>query len=212
MIMYLVSSNFGYHGVTLPKLLTSMRDVGISKYRIHVFIGRSPKTSVIETPFAMYHYVEYGAYEHTAFIGALEYGFMASHFFLLHDTCEAGQHFKILTETGHKMYREKQVVTVNGGMCGFGLYRRDYIQNMDDKLKALKGCSKHTAMLHERFLTDCAMDKVAFPGNTPYNDHGLVDAYGTGMVRLKEHYPQVDLYKYKANYGQTDQTNYVEVV
>lgn len=189
-----------------------MRAAGVPKQRIHVFIGRSPRESVIETPFGFYHYVSYGAYEHTAFIGAIEYGFMASHFFLLHDTCEVGGMFRILTETGHRMYREKQVVSVHGGMCGFGLYRRDYIENWDDRLKSLKGCDKHTAMEHERFFTQQANDIVAFPGNEHYQTHGMVDIYGTGMVRLKEHYPQVDLYKYKANFGNTDRTNYIEVL
>lgn len=208
---YIISSNTEYEKKTLPRLLTSMIASGIERESIHVFVGRSLETKHIKTRQATFHYVEYGAYEHTALIGALECNIRATNVFLLHDTCEVGLNFPWLVRSGF-MYLQ-DAIAVNWGMCGFGLYRMSYLEKRRNDILALKDCDKHAAMVAEGFLIRTGEPRLAHfpaPNGVEYQTQGLHDVYGTGQVRLHEYYPQVDLFKYKANYGQTNPGAYIE--
>lgn len=210
---YIISSNVEYEKKTLPRLLNSMLASGIESENIHVFVGRALVAKRIRTRQATYHYVEYGAYEHTALIGSLECDLNATNVFLLHDTCEVGMNFPWLVRSGFIYLQD--AIAVNWGMCGFGMYRMPYLEKRRDDILALKNCDKHTAMVAEGFLIRSGEPRLAhFPAlnGVEYQVQGLHDVYGTGQVRLKEYYPQVDMYKYKANYGQTSPGSYIEVV
>lgn len=212
-MMYIVSSNYDYHKIALPRLLTSMVAAGIDRQSIHVFVGRSPERYIEVTPQATIYYETYGAYEHTALIGALEHQLDSPILFLLHDTCEVGQNFPWYIRGGY--IRLGDVVAVNNGMCGFGLYKKKYLERRREEILALKGCDKHTAMLHEGFLVrsgDPRLLHFESKGVSDYISYGLADIYGTGQQRLREYYPQVDLWKYKANFGQTSPGAYIETI
>ena len=187
-----------------------MNRAGIPRDSIHVFVGRSPNIGNGTTMFARYHYLKWGAYEHTALIGYTEMPPRFTHVFLLHDTCEVGEQFPYRVAHGLQ-FASVDVVAVNNGMCGFSLYRDAYLRSRTEELHALKDCDKHTAMLHEGFLVRGKGQIAEYPGK-PYEQLGMEDIYGTGTPRLKEYYPQVDMWKYKANYGNTQPKNYIEVL
>lgn len=219
MIVYIISSNYDYYQETLPRLLRSMQEAQIPSAQVRVFIGRSPVMKIMRQPYGTFFFEQYGAYEHTALIGMVEHEIGEDLVFLLHDTCEVGKNFPALVSQAIPFMKDKFRFTadgfsVNGGMCGFGLYSLNYLMSRFDEIVALKNCDKHAAMVHEGWLlrTKGHIYPYQRQGTVDYETHGMVDVYGTGLLRLKEYYPQVDLYKYKANFGQTNPGAYIEVI
>lgn len=72
--------------------------------------------------------------------------------------------------------------------------------------------NKYTAIEHEGSLYRRGMGTATVYPNDGCNVYGTRDVYETGKERLIEYYPAVDMYKYKANYGQTHQQNYITQV
>ena len=209
MIQYAISTNYEYYKQTLPRLISSMKAAGIAGRKIRVYVGRSPFIKTVQTSYETHQFLQYGAYEHTALIGyLLKNSSPFTHLFLLHDTCEVGLNFSGLVAQGLQF--NVDAVSVNGGMCGFGLYSNSFLRKNQERILALKDCDKHTAMVAEGFLCRGEGAIVEYPGQEKYKTLGLMDIYSTGIPRLKEYYPQVDLYKYKANWGQTNPGTYIE--
>lgn len=210
--MYVISSNYAYATITLPRLLRSMQESGIPSEDVFVVIGRSPETTFQYARYGTHFFVEWGAYEHTALIAVLDFQIQNDRdaVFLLHDTCEVGLSFHRLVREG--LTQLEDAVSVNNAMCGFALYRISYLHERAEEILALRNCDKHAAMVHEGFLCRTGHRIFAYPsrGTTDYQTFGIADVYQTGMPRLKEYYPQVDLWKYKANFGQTNPGDYIE--
>jgi len=202
-IGYIVSTNIDYMDITVPKLINSFT----STERVHVFVGKSRVNynyRIGEGP--IYHYVQYGAYEHTALIGAVEFSLPYDAVFLLHDTCEVGPNFEQLVKDGAS---DNDMTVIWNAMCGFGLYKLSLLHRIKPYLDGLKDCDKHTAMVQEGQIFRSKMGTASVYPNDSYINKGTQDIYGTGKHRLIEYYGAVDLYKYKANYGNTTPDNYI---
>ncbi len=53
---------------------------------------------------------------------------------------------------------------------------------------------------------------MIYPSNSYIEDKGLNNWYNTQTVRKVEYYPSLDVYKNKANWGQTNNKNMVRVL
>lgn len=210
--MYIISSDYRYYKKTLPRLLISLLNAGIHREEVAIVVGNSERQEIVNQDGYRFFHETYTAYEHTALVGVIEQSWYDwnNRLFLLHDTCEVGVDFHKRVIQGYEI--DADAVTVNWCMCGFGLYRLRYLQSRAEEIVSLKNCSKHEAMVHEGFLARSGTPTVGpYPdrGEPLYITQGISDVYETGTPRLKEYYPQVDLYKYKANYGQTGPHNYI---
>lgn len=196
--------------VTLPRLLTSIQNIGIPYDSVTIFIGRHSHylDKHLDGCYRKI-YLPYSGFEKTALIGATEFDLPFSHVFLLHDTCEVGPRFHELVQQGTDCTVD--ITSTNNALCDFGAYRVDFLRSITPYLHALKGMSKYTAIEEEGAIYRKRMGTTA---EYPHNGHeceiiGHTDPYKTGVQRMIEYYPAVDMTKYKANYGQTNQSNYI---
>lgn len=209
-IGYIVSTNIMYMDVTLPKLLASMEKIGIPHSDVVIFVGRHGHYLDKRLDHCYRHvYLPYGGFEKTALIGATEVDLPFSHAFLLHDTCVVGERFHERIQNGTNL--DADVTSTNNALCDFGAYRVAFLKHIAPYLHRLKDMTKHTAIAEEGAIYRQHMGITA---EYPHNGReceiiGHADPYKTGVARMIEYYPAIDMYKYKANYGQTNQSNYI---
>lgn len=202
MIGYAISTNVEYLDVTVPRLIQSLYRAGIAPDEIAVFVGRASAYETVEHEDGYNeYYFPWGAWEYTALIGATMVELPYSHIFLLHDTCEVGEAFrrKIVWNTN----KDADITTTNNALCNFGAYRVDFLKSVSRYLNDLINCDKYTAIQHEGLLYRRRMgvtDEYPCYG-AECEIIGERDVYGQGVPRIIEYYPAIDLYKYKANFG-----------
>lgn len=203
MIAHLISSHNNYYPITFPRTLNSLLSAGVNKEHIYIFIGEF--SEAIEG----YRGVPYNAFDWTSLIGFIESSELTSkysHVSLLHDTCEVGNKYKNIFDNAPLSF---DVVTVAGGQCNFGLYATEFLLREKDYFLSLKTMDKQKAINEERRMFLNIGKKVTQFEPTHVETLEIVDTYGTGTLRTKEYYPGVDIYKYKANWGQTSPGSYV---
>lgn len=207
MLYYLISSSYGYQKTTLPMLLDSLPAQN-KQTRIIVTICNSPTTEKRDVylknniPIRCY-YVEWNAWEFSSLIVAQTIMKKDEYGFLLHDTCKAGPRFHEIVSTFQPAGVD--VVDVYNGYCNFGLYRGSYLESQCEFLKSCIGITKQDAIDLEFKLWEYAQTGKRFPPQTEdhvdYKRLPIEDVYKTGHPRLVEHYRNVDLYKFKANWS-----------
>lgn len=103
-----------------------------------------------------------------------------------------------------------------------GLYKYSYLLSVKDKLMAIKNKDysdkamnywKDWGVWNEDYiLFNTKPDPMIYPSNSYIEDKGLNNWYNTQTVRKVEYYPSLDVYKNKANWGQTNNKNMVRVL
>jgi len=95
-----------------------------------------------------------------------------------------------------------------------GFYKYDYLIKHKYELLQFKGIVQTPEAILKLKLYNIATEDFLFrlPDSTtllvydaltPITAHGRQDVYGNGTIRRVEYYGQLDLYKYKANWGQS---------
>jgi hypothetical protein len=151
----------------------------------------------------------YNSIDLTAFIALVELfnKSINEYYFYMHDTCIVGDNFyrklKNIDLSGVSTIRINK-----GWSMNIGIYSQKILNHFSKFLISKKNTSdkfliylkKHPHIEDHMFGMD--------PNNKVldnYERHGQsspIDYYKTGIMRIVEHYENIDLYKIKANYGQ----------
>jgi hypothetical protein len=213
--MYLlISSHINYHQTTLPVLFQSLKEVDPQKI-ITVIGGSSSEYTQYNTYGIKEVFVKYNAFDYTALCWKadnISIDDKNNVFFLLHDTCVAGPLFY------KKVSNTKQLTMIRPvDSMSMGVYTNEIIKEYKDHLQQYKLYKSDSISidLHKRLL--CEHEDLIFKNKNCQNYFGdlycevehNVDYYQTGNKRRVEYYPQIDLFKIKANYGQNGWSNFI---
>lgn len=128
------------------------------------------------------------------------------YYFYMHDTCKIGTNFykklKAIDLNGVSSIRINKKFSMN-----IGIYSQALINSFADTIIPLKNYSDATILSAKQSVY--AEDYIFFrdPTNKILDDYdgfiheGPTNYYGTGTMRIVEYYPNIDLYKIKANWG-----------
>jgi hypothetical protein len=145
------------------------------------------------------------SFDLTAFITIIDLDLDFEEFFYIHDTCIAGQAF--IENVKNLPKTDNSIPLWQNACMNMGLYNVKYVKSKKEILLPLKNTNydkvsiqqaKIQAIRHEGILNN--PQKGKFKIETTFKQTGPTDYYGTGIPRVVEHYPTIDIYKIKANY------------
>lgn len=136
----------------------------------------------------------------------------------LHDTCKIGKNFynkiKSIDLTNVSSIKINKGISMN-----IGIYSQKIINEFKDFLLSMKNTNENECMKYKSininnedyiFNNDknnkVLDNKVLDNYNGRERRTGPSDYYNTGTMRIVEYYPNLDLYKIKANWGQGNLT------
>jgi len=213
MLYYAISSSYDYYQTTLPILLSTLPIDDIN-CRFIIAICNTPfdknedreaikvqNLNIAGYSNVMAYYVNWNAFDYSSLILSNILIHENDSCFLLHDTCKPGPNFhNIISSFDNTKF---DLVDVYNGYCNFGLYKGSFLKQNEQFLNGCKNISKERAIDLEFELFRICKNKSRFPSRQNDGDYvrlGEQDVYGTGHLRLVEHYTNIDLFKYKANY------------
>jgi hypothetical protein len=196
-IRYLVSSHVAYSAVTVPRALRALtRASGISPDRILVVCGGAAASERACIGGVEHRFVTHNSYDHTGLIELLDSGDRSEYWFALHDTCETGPEFE---ERSRKVdARHEYTSAVREGWFNMGAFSWSFLQREADYVLSLRNCTKVQAILTERNYMRLA--ESAWYGTGEIEYRGFEDVYGRGVRRSRLYLPDLDMYKFQANW------------
>ena len=207
-----IASNINFADKTLPIIINSLKESGVSNHRIYAFITGHMIESVEVIDDIHYVYVNHNSYECSALISIVENKFTSDYWFLIHDTCKVGKNFNnLLSSNLNGEFYEKVALTVRPSMC-IGLYKYDYLITIKDSILNLKNqdYSEETLIKLKTWFIDNE-DLIMWrteplpklPANHIMQVIGYENWFGTETRRKTEYFPSFDIYKNKSNWGQS---------
>lgn len=208
-----VASNKNFKEKSLPVILPSLLEAGIEKDSIHVFVGGYSEYKY-ETHHGVHFYeLDHNSYEYSPLIEICDKNLESEYWFLIHDTCKVGPEFKKKLFNIPKSLPDKIAMKPQPCMS-IGLYKYQYLVSVKDKLMSIKNKDYSEASMskwkdwgvwnEDYILFNTAPAPLIYPTNVSVESKGLNNWYNTGTTRVVEYYPGLDVYKNKANWGQTN--------
>jgi hypothetical protein len=218
-----VNSTKQYSEKTLPIIIPSLIDSGIDPEDIFVFKGGHYERSVIKKDTYTLIQTDNNTIDLTGLIDIVENELESDYWFYIHDTCKVGPKFKQLLYNIPESFPDKIALTVHPSM-NIASYKYSCLMRYKDKLLKVKnqdysekklkklkewGIYCEDLILHKPHQNGMGMvgihsDTIEFY-NPELSDCIRIENenwYG-GVKRIVEYYPQLDLYKSKANYYRT---------
>lgn len=129
------------------------------------------------------------------------------HYLYLHDTCKVGDNFyKKLSKIS---LENVSTIRINKGpSMNIGIYSQQIINKYSDFLIANKNVKESEIMRfkslnikYEDYIFKSDKNNIVLDNYNGHNYTGPTDYYGSGVMRIVEYYPNLDLFKIKANWG-----------
>jgi hypothetical protein len=134
------------------------------------------------------------------------------YYLYLHDTCKVGKNFYKKIQSINLTNISSIKINKRNSM-NMGIYSQQIINNFKDFLLTKKNTNENECMkfksidFNEDYIFNNDKSNVLLD---KYYGRGFIsgpsDYYGTGTIRIVEYYPNLDLYKIKANWGQGNWT------
>ena len=152
--------------------------------------------------------VEYNAIDFNGLIWASENLGEKDWFLYVHDTVRFGQNFRRILQ-GLSMATNKMLYSISMNMGTYLVHdlKRTKIRAKLVELKDSRepiAVKKKQAIIEEDVVFKMLASPVIGGNDTRHVVAGPSDVYGTGTQRITEYYANLDLYKFKANWGQLD--------
>jgi hypothetical protein len=205
-IKFTISSHINSQEKTFKPLCQSLIDSGVPPNDIYFFIGGYQEYKKIDNSLGvnLYH-ANHNSIDITGLISVLDLNIDSDYWFLLHDTCTVGLNFAKSISSMH--YDDRTITMTSDGlsMC-MGAYPKSILLENREKILSLKNIdytdnglqnAKKTAIKTEDYFLH---PKTRFFNTKPRVTNGPVDFYGNGVMRIIEYFPDIDLYKIKANW------------
>lgn len=212
MVKIAIATNKKYFINTLPILINSLISCGIEKEDIFVFNSGYDEefSDIIEG--IKYFFLAQNSYEYSPLISIVEKELKSEYWFLLHDTCKVGLNFKKLLYNIPSDKPDKLALKTKPAMS-IGAYKYDYLIANKDKLLKIKNMDYSASEMRrwklwgvpneDYILWMTEPEPIIYNNINEWSIVGYENWYGSGTIRRTEYYPSLDLYKNKANWGQT---------
>jgi hypothetical protein len=156
-----------------------------------------------------YIYCNHNSIDFTSLIGLSEidqYNQSNNYYFYMHDTCKIGDIF-------YKKLKNINLTNVTSikihgrYSMNIGVYSQKIINKFKDFLLTKKNTDEKKCMqfktinYNEDYIFHNDTNNFLLENYYGWFPKGPLDYYNTGTMRIIEHYPNVDLYKIKANWG-----------
>lgn len=135
-----------------------------------------------------------------------EYKTNNNYYFYMHDTCTIGQNFYKKIKTIDTKYLSTIKIHSRYSM-NIGFYSQTIINNFKAFLLTKKNTDENKCMIfksvdfNEDYIFHNDRNNILLDNYSNWIYSGPTDYYKTGTLRIVEYYPNVDLYKIKANWG-----------
>ena len=193
------------YSLLVPTLIAS----GIEPIDIFYFVGGSEEEK---------HYInednvniiltKQQSIDFTGIIGILEWNFKSDFWFLLHDTAYVGSKFFNFIQTFENFEKYDTIKLINGVSMNIGLYKQTHLDNMkeyiisnfknvDNSYESLQKYKK-LGIPNEDFILNGSNNRTYYENNALILKEG--DFFNNGVIRRIEYFPNIDLYKVKANW------------
>ena len=132
------------------------------------------------------------------------------HYFYMHDTCKIGDGF--YGKLGKINLTNVSSIKMNERFSmNMGIYSQKIINKSKDFLLKMKNVDENKCMdykilcvKNEDYIFKNDRNNYSFENYNGWCYTPPRDYYGTGVQRIVEHYPNFDIYKIKANWGQSE--------
>lgn len=211
MIKFTISSHINSYEKTFNVLIPTLLSAGILPNDIYFFIGGYNNYNKIYNKDNINVYeVPHNSMDFTGLISVIELGLIndSNYWFLLHDTCYVGSEFNNILKS--KIYHSDAVILTNDGFSmNIGLYKNTYIENKSSEILKLKNIDYTVdgLMNHKRVLINSEDIFIKnFKTNFYLNSKPRITTnadnfYQNNIKRICEYFPDIDLYKIKANWN-----------
>lgn len=201
--------------IALEHLLESLRENDINTFPIIIVIGGHyylNDYNIIEDGNITYIHANHNSIDFTGLITLMElYGDTNEHYMYLHDTCKIGNQFyeklKSINLTNVSSIKINKLFSMN-----IGIYSQNIINQFKDFLLSKKNRDEDRCMefksinFCEDYIFNNDPNNLLLDNYDGHNYTGPTNYYNTGTLRIVEYYPNLDLYKIKANWGQKNWT------
>ena len=200
--------------IALQHLLESFRENDINVFPLIIVIGgyyNLKNYEIIEdkdNKNITYIHANHNSIDFTGLITLMELysDDVNEHYMYLHDTCKIGKNFynkiKSIDLTNVSSIKINLFFSMN-----IGIYSQNIINNFKDFLLSKKNTDENRCMDFKAWNTEDHIfnndtNNKLLDNYAGHNYTGPSDYYNTGTMRIVEYYPNLDLYKIKANWGQ----------
>jgi hypothetical protein len=203
-IGFVINSHIGSYIKTYKSLIDDFRDNNINLNDVFFYVGGFDEKSNEELDSLIIRKVNHNSIDFTGIISLLEDNIQGyTHFFFLHDTIKLGKNFydniKINSYDNARL-------TSDGPSMNMGILSKEYINLKVNEIFSMKN-SDYSIDSINKFKSLCVIleDLIFKDIKESFNKShrivtGPIDYYNTGTLRIVEYYPDIDLYKIKANW------------
>ena len=208
MFKFTISSHIKSYEKTFDKLITTLIVSGVLAENIYFFIGGYDEYKKIENNTGVNVYqVPHNSFDFTGLISVIELDLKSDYWFLMHDTCYVGDRFynEIMK---HNHITNTIRLTSDGFTMNMGSYKQEYLDSIQDQVLSFKNTDYSEAAVAKFKVNNIHWEDTLLVSKSPaYNNTCRIvsdgtDVYSTGVIRIKEYYQDIDLYKIKANWEQ----------
>ena len=210
--MKIVINSHTKSNIALQHLLESLKENNINYCDVIVVIGgyyHLNNYEITKDENITYIRANHNSIDFTGLITLMElYNDNIDEYYVyLHDTCKIGNNF----------YNKIKSIDLNNvssikiskrNSMNIGIYSQRIINDFKDFLLSKKNTNENECMkyksinFNEDYIFKNDKNNIVLDNYNHYNYTGPTDYYNTGTMRRVEYYPNLDLYKIKANWGQ----------
>jgi hypothetical protein len=211
--MKIVINSHNKSNIALTHLLESMKICEeYNEYEIIIMIGgyyTNTEYEISQNENITYIKCNHNSIDFTGLITLMElYSDRINEYYIyLHDTCKIGKNFykkiKSIDLTNVSTIKINRAFSMN-----IGIYSQKIINEFKMFLLTKKNTDENKCMLfkshdfNEDYIFNNDVNNIILDNYDDSNYTGPTDYYNTGTMRIVEYYPNLDLFKIKANWGQ----------
>lgn len=216
---FIINSNINYYKVTFERVCNSLISSGADPSNIYFIVGGFNKYRKVDNALGVHLYeASHSSFDNTALISIFDLGLESDYWFFLHDTVELGTNFYSIVMSKYDKC-EKIPLTSEGASNNIGSFSFEYLLSRKDEIMSFRNTDyspeaftrlKYDIIIKEDYLVR-PFEQRHTPPEVAYNNsprfanyNNPIDYYDTGVMRVIEYYPDVDLYKIKANWSLSD--------
>jgi hypothetical protein len=231
-IKFAISSNINYYKITIDKIIPSLLRSGIPASDIYMFAGGAQEYKFLTNQYNINFYeADHNSIDLTGLISIIDLNLQSDYWFLLHDTCFAGDNFyKNILNFKYDSSIDAIRGVGQGTSMNIGAYSNKYLYSVKNLLEhnknknylkenlqkiKLKGVSFENLLLDVQKLNwytkvnnvfiNQEIEKIKilnYSNKYLWADSGQkIDFYENQTARIKCYFEDIDLYKYAANYS-----------
>lgn len=210
--MKIVINSHNKSNIALQHLLESMRkEKEFNDFELIIIIGgyyNNINYEINKIDNITYIKCNHNSIDFTGLItlSELYYDNISEYYLYLHDTCKIGVNFykkiKSIDLTNISSIKINKFFSMN-----IGIYSQEIINNFKNFLSQKKNTHENKCMefksvnCNEDYIFNNDKNNILLDNYDGWDYTGPTDYYNTGTMRIVEYYPNLDLYKIKANWG-----------